>query len=388
MAKKQGTSSRQKEQKETEKKLRKNERRLRDRLLAMHKVQSRAIERLQRAEARVQKIMLRAKRVEDRLIEVRLQLEGVRDATDASVDLVIIPPQQGQLQVEEVVGSDNITPFPVKEVEEEPVSVQELHVEDASVQPVESTQAEDRAAQTPQVALEARAVAEATEAETRAAAERAQNSTTSSADTAQHDDTSQPPSEEHAGYPTPEEFARVEEITLAEENIEIAASMSAAEAAGVAAANAEALAEASSARANEARLVVQQADHFLEQVRNAVRDGFMRGEEAEKALNAAENEATYAHALLADAEAVEERARNEAMNAEAEAEVAEGMSLSADAHARDTVTNLDREGTEHTNGVAASPDAQDEATAPREEDEDSDLEDTAELHATHLREHE
>ncbi len=348
MAKKQGTSSRQKEQKETEKKLRKNERRLRDRLLAMHKVQSRAIERLQRAEARVQKIMLRAKRVEDRLIEVRLQLEGVRDATDASVDLVIIPPQQGQLQVEEVVGSDNITPFPVKEVEEEPVSVQELHVEDASVQPVESTRA----------------------------------------DTAQHDDTSQPPSEEHAGYPTPEEFARVEEITLAEENIEIAASMSAAEAAGVAAANAEALAEASSARANEARLVVQQADHFLEQVRNAVRDGFMRGEEAEKALNAAENEATYAHALLANAEAVEERARNEAMNAEAEAEVAEGMSLSADAHARDTVTNLDREGTEHTNGVAASPDAQDEATAPREEDEDSDLEDTAELHATHLREHE
>jgi hypothetical protein len=363
MAKKQDTSSQQKEQKETEKKLRKSERRLNDRLQATQKVQSRAIERLQRAEARVQKIILRAKRIEDRLIEVRLQLEGVRDATGSVVDLVIIPPQE-QLQVAEMVVSDNITQFPGKEVEEEPAGIQ----------------AEDHALQTSPVALEARVVAEATEAETRAAAERAQNSTASRADTEQHDDTSQPLPAEHAGYPTPEEFARVEEITLAEENIEIAASMSAAEAAGVAAANAEALAEASSASANEARLVAQQADDFLEQVRNAVRDGFMQGEEAERALNAAENEATYTHALLADAEAVEERARNEAMNAEAEAEVAEGMSLSADAHARDTVTNLDREG---NNGVAASSDAQGEATARREEDGD-----TTELHATPLRERE
>jgi hypothetical protein len=384
MAKKQDISSRQKEQKEAEKKLRKSERRLKDRLLATQKAQSKAIERLQRAEVHVQKVATRAKRIEERLIEVRLQLEGVRDAI--GVDLVIIPPQEQQ-GVETVVVSDNITLFPVQNGEEEPDVVQPLHVEEVAIQPLESTQAEDYLAQTPPAALEARAVAEAAEVETRTAAERAQSANAFRTNTARPDDASRPYPEEHAGYPTPEEFARVEEITLAEENIEIATSISAAEAAGVAAANAEALAEASSARANDARLVAEQADYFLEQVRNAVRDGFIQGEEAERALNAAENEATYAHALLADAEADEERARNQAMNAEAEAEVAEGMSLSADAHARDTVTNLDGESAEHTsNGVATSSDARDEAAEHREEDEDSDPGDTAELHAIHPRE--
>jgi hypothetical protein len=164
--------------------------------------------------------------------------------------------------------------------------------------------------------------------------------------------------------------------------------MSAVDAAGAAAATAEAIAEASSARANEARLVAQQAEHFLEQVRGAVRDGFIQGDEAERVLRAAENEMTYAHALLADAEAAEERARNEAVNAEAEAEVAEGMARSANEHARDTITRLDDEGAGHTNGITAASDEQDEATKQLEEDEDGDVSDTDELPAIHLREHE
>ena len=55
----------------------------------------------------------------------------------------------------------------------------------------------------------------------------------------------------------------------------------------------------------------------------------MRREEAEHALQEAEREVTKAQAALADAEAAEEQALTVAMNAEAEAEVAEGMAYAA-----------------------------------------------------------
>src|SRR5262249_51858531 len=73
----------------------------------------------------------------------------------------------------------------------------------------------------------------------------------------------------------------------------------------------------------------QEADRLLEETRVTASSGALSGPEAESYLRAAELEATRAHALLADAEAAEEQALNAAMNAEAEAEVAEGMAFAA-----------------------------------------------------------
>jgi hypothetical protein len=64
-------------------------------------------------------------------------------------------------------------------------------------------------------------------------------------------------------------------------------------------------------------------------VRLAIRSGSLSGAEADLTLQNAENELTRASAFLADAEAAEEQALNNAMNAEAEAEVAEGMAYAA-----------------------------------------------------------
>lgn len=132
---------------------------------------------------------------------------------------------------------------------------------------------------------------------------------------------------EAAGHPSPLEVAQVEEIEEEEEDLETVAAMIIADAAGTAAAQAEAEAEASSARTREARTLALKADQALEGVRAAIRKQKLSGEGAEIVLRAAEREATHAHAVLADAEAAEERALNAAMNAEAEAEVAEGMAF-------------------------------------------------------------
>jgi hypothetical protein len=128
---------------------------------------------------------------------------------------------------------------------------------------------------------------------------------------------------------SPLEVAQVEEIEEEEDDLETVAAMIIADAAAIAAAQAEAVAEASSARTREARTGALQADQALENVRTAIRKQKLSGEGADVAWQAAEREATHAHALLADAEAAEERALNAAMNAEAEAEVAEGMAFAA-----------------------------------------------------------
>ena len=139
-------------------------------------------------------------------------------------------------------------------------------------------------------------------------------------------DTSQAAS---SGLPSPLEIAQVEEIVEEEDDLETVAAMIIADAAAIAAAQAEAVAEASSARTREARTRALKADQALENVRAAIRQQKLSGEGAEVALQAAEREATHAHARLADAEAAEEYALDAAMNAEAEAEVAEGMAFAA-----------------------------------------------------------
>lgn len=91
------------------------------------------------------------------------------------------------------------------------------------------------------------------------------------------------------------------------------------------AAEAEALAEASSVRTREARRLALQAERALGEVRLAIRNGTLGGEEATARLQFAQRQATWAFALLADAEAAEEQAKHVATQAEAQAEVAEGL---------------------------------------------------------------
>jgi hypothetical protein len=90
----------------------------------------------------------------------------------------------------------------------------------------------------------------------------------------------------------------------------------------------------------------------------AIRNGTLSGEEAEAALQDAENELTRATAFLADAEATEEQALNNAMNAEAEAEVAEGMAYAAERQFEDQQQDL-------------PPDILTSEDAPEEEDNES-----------------
>lgn len=124
-----------------------------------------------------------------------------------------------------------------------------------------------------------------------------------------------------------EQIERIEQIDEEEEMVAMAAAMTAADVAAAAAAEAEAFAEASSARVRELRHLTEQADNILEQVRLAIRRGILIGDAAEATLYDAEHDASRVRTLLAEAEATEERARRAAMNAEAEAEVAEGMAL-------------------------------------------------------------
>ena len=130
------------------------------------------------------------------------------------------------------------------------------------------------------------------------------------------------------------------ELEEEEELVETLAAKSFAEIAAERAASAEAIAQASSVQTREARQRVHEAEAALGQVRLAIRNGTLSGEEAESALQEAENELTRATAFLADAEATEELAVDNAMNAEAEAEVAEGMASAAEHQFEDQQQDL------------------------------------------------
>lgn len=143
-------------------------------------------------------------------------------------------------------------------------------------------------------------------------------------------ETDTPAHEEHRSEERERTQPDIEEIEEEEELVERVVAMMVADAAATAAAEAEALAEASRARTREARLLASQADQMVALVRAAIEKGSLIGEEAASALQAAEREATTAHALLADAEAAEEHALTAARYAEADAEVAEGMAFATE----------------------------------------------------------
>lgn len=262
------------------KKLQKREQRILVRLQGAQKAQARALERFHRDEARLQKRISSVLRIEGRLTLVRHQLDEL-NASPA------IPPVESEI----------------------PAWAQSTSPSDETASITEPTD----------LATEARAAAEAAEENTRLATARA----------AAISETARKEAVEDTPPPPPEEPAEVAEIEAEEEMVEAISAVTIAEITAERAAAAEALAQASSAHTREVRRHTQLAEQALGEIRVAIRNGLLRGEEAEHALQEAEREVTRAQASLADAEAAEEQALTEAMNAEAEAEVAEGMAYAA-----------------------------------------------------------
>ncbi len=253
--------------KNTKKKLQKREQRVLERLKASQQAQARALERYRRAEERLQKRMARVQNIEGDLILVRQQIDDLQAHPQK-------PPGENEIPA----WAQYAPPTPG------------------------SADTSGNRSEASNFALEARAAAEATEVNTRLAATRAAENTGP---------------------------AEVAEIEAEEEIVETITAVTIAEIAAERAAAAEALAEASSAHTRETRRQAKLAEEALGEIRVAIRNELLQGEEAQHALREAEREVTKAQANLADAEAAEEQALATAMNAEAEAEVAEGMAYAA-----------------------------------------------------------
>ena len=262
------------------KKLRKREQRALERLQEARKAQSKALERFQRAEARLQKRKERLQRVEGHLTLLRQQLEQIPGQGTEHQPLSPTQPDTDSYRVGAGLAPALVVPL-----------APAFGIEDA------------------------RAAAEAAEEHARLAAERAS---------------------EIAEIPQQAEpFALPEEIASIEEEEELTSALTAETIAHITAeraAKAEVIAEISSKQSREAYRHAQDAEQALIEVRAAIRSGALSGEEAQEALWRAEHAVTRAQAFLADAEANEEQAVKAAMNAEADAVVAEGMAFAAVDH--------------------------------------------------------
>src|SRR5438876_472720 len=278
------------------KKLQKREQRILERLQQARDAQAKALERLRRAEARLQKRMARAQRFEGRLAFIRQQLDELN--TPPSVGAPFNAPSSSN-------KTENVTEAPdwVKEARAAAGAAEE----NARQAAARVTEATSRAEQTgsgghlEQELLQVEVEADQANAIAQEAV----------------DDLPQSSLEE------------VAEIAMEEEIVETITAKTIAEVAAERAAEAEAFAEASSVYTREASQRAQQAERALDEVRVAIQNGLLTGEEAKNALQNAEREVTRAQASLADAEAAQEQALTVAMNAEAEAEVAEGMAFAA-----------------------------------------------------------
>jgi hypothetical protein len=258
------------------KKLQKREQRILAQLQSAQQAQAKALERFHRAEARLQKRIARVGRAEERLTLVRQQLD----------ELLASPP----------VETQSIAP-PTADETRDTVGSQSIASTTAPVQ-------------------QARAAAQASEENIRLMAGRA------------------------PGVASRQEQAdirhqleqEVQQIEADEEVVETITAVTIAEITAERAAAAKAFAEASSAHTREARRRAEEAERALGEVRISIRNGLLTGEEAEISMQRAEHRVTRAQAMLADAEAAEEQALNAAINAEAEAEVAEGMAYATVNH--------------------------------------------------------
>ena len=287
------------------KKLRKREQRVLERLQEARKAQARALERFQRAEARLQKRSDRLQRIEGRLTLLRQQREQLSGQEDAQSDegqsLPSTQPVPDQNGVETGVAPDVASETETSGAEEPSLSAEN------AAPPKDAEQSEP--------VSETRAAAEATAENVRLAAERA--------------------SEVAENQPQTEPPAPPQQVITIEEEEELAEAVTAETIAHITAeraAKAEVIAEISSKQTREARRYVQEAEQALANVRAAISSGVLSDEEAQEALWRAEHAVTRAQAFLADAEANEEQAIRAAMNAEAEAEVAEGMAFASVDH--------------------------------------------------------
>jgi hypothetical protein len=268
------------------KKLQKREQRILVRLKWAQQAQAKALERYHRAEERLQKRIASVQLIEGRLTLIQQQIDDL-----------------------------NVNPAVPSAETEIPAWAQFIPISSANddksgniIEPID-------------FAREARAAAEAAEENTRMAAARAAEL---SETTEMNLETAEEPTQS-----TLEEVAGVAEIEAEEEIVEAITAVTIADITAERAAAAEALAQASSAHTREARRQAQLAEQTLGEVRVAIRNGLLTGEEAEHTLQEVEREVTKTQASLADAEAAEEQALTTAMNAEAEAEVAEGMAYAA-----------------------------------------------------------
>ena len=334
------------------KKLRKREQRALERLQEARKAQAKALERFQRAEARLQKRGTRLQRIEGRLTLLRQQLEQIPEqAAQASNEAPPVPQTQPETNPSRV-GAGLVPALEIErqtQLEADPSSVgaglvpalegEDTHLENEAVPVValaieENVHLEsaDNHATGENVDSEgenARAAAEATEENVRLAAERASSIASLETDAGQWPDAMVETPQRAETLATPEEIAIIEEeeALIAAGTAETIAHITAERAA-----KAEVIAEISSKQTREARRYVQDAEQAHIEVRTAISNGILTGEEAQEALWRAEHAVTRAQAFLADAEANEEQAVKAAMNAEADAEVAEGMAFASTDH--------------------------------------------------------
>jgi hypothetical protein len=292
------------------KKLQKREQRILAQLQSAQQAQAKAQQRFQRAEARLQKRIARVGRAEERLTLVRQQLDellasppvetqsiapATADETRDTVGSQSIAPSTSA-ETEATVGAQFIAPSPTDETGDR-VEIQSIAPTTAPVQ-------------------QARAAAQAAEENARLMAGRAPGvaSRQEQADLRHHLE------------------QEVQQIEAEEEVVETITAVTIAEITAERAAAAKAFAEASSAHTRDARRRAEEAERALGEVRISIRNGLLTGEEAEISMQRAEHRVTRAQAMLADAEAAEEQALNAAINAEAEAEVAEGMAYATVNH--------------------------------------------------------
>ncbi len=92
----------------------------------------------------------------------------------------------------------------------------------------------------------------------------------------------------------------------------------------------EAYAEASGARAQEARALVERVSLMVDMVVAAIDSGILTGTNADEALAAAEQEMSSAQAVLTALDIITERADSYSAQVEARAEVSEGMSYASE----------------------------------------------------------
>ena len=93
---------------------------------------------------------------------------------------------------------------------------------------------------------------------------------------------------------------------------------------------AEVRSETASAYMQQASALEEQANHILQEIRSAIEEGNLSGEEARLVLEIAEQEVGYIHMLAAHSGEDKRQTMEEAMNADAQAEVTAGMAVGAD----------------------------------------------------------